>query len=244
LDKLNDILSSLRKKWHEVPAGAERFSTKDIIAFDDDRLEQWWLDTREAARSGGAFPVRGWYHLLYSDVFRGKKILDVGSGLGLDGLTFAQQGAHVTFLDIVESNLFILRRLCTLLKLTNVEFRYLDTLGSLDVLANDYDVIWCQGSMINAPFDLMAIESRELLKHLPIGGRWIELAYPPKRWEREGMLPFNEWGKRTDGDGTPWVEWYDLEKLLARLAPATFDVVLHFNFHNDDFNWFDLIRRS
>lgn len=83
-----------------------------------------------------------------------------------------------------------------------------------------------------------------MLRHLPVGGRWIELAYPRERWEREGRMPFSEWGKITDGEGTPWMEWYDLDRLRARLRPAEFDVVLHFNFHHDDFNWFDLIRRK
>ena len=75
------------------------------------------------------------------------------------------------------------------------------------------------------------------------GGRWIELAYPKARWERDGKMPFEQWGGKTDG-GAPWVEWYDLDKVLARLYPAKFDVILHFNFHNDDFSWFDLIRKQ
>jgi hypothetical protein len=40
------------------------------------------------------------------------------------------------------------------------------------------------------------------------------------------------------------MEWYDLSRLRERLRPAEFDVILSFNFHNDDFNWFDLIRRK
>ena len=81
------------------------------------------------------------------------------------------------------------------------------------------------------------------MEHLPVGGRWIELAYPKARWEREGKMPFEQWGERTDG-GAPWMEWYDLDKVKAMLSPAQFDVVLYSNFFNDDFNWFDLLRRS
>jgi hypothetical protein len=71
----------------------------------------------------------------------------------------------------------------------------------------------------------------------------MELCYPRARWEREGHLPFETWGEKTDG-GAPWMEWYDLPKLLHRLAPARFDVVLAFDYHNSDFNWFDLERCS
>jgi len=56
-------------------------------------------------------------------------------------------------------------------------------------------------------------------------------------------MPFEQWGERTDG-GAPWMEWYDLDKVKAMLSPAQFDVVLYSNFFNDDFNWFDLLRRS
>ena len=63
------------------------------------------------------------------------------------------------------------------------------------------------------------------------------------RWEREGRLPYDRWGEKTDG-GAPWIEWHDLKKLDYILAPAVFDVVLMTEFHNSDFIWFDLVRRS
>jgi len=182
--------------------------------------------------------------MLYRDILRGRQVMDVGSGLGMDALIFAEHGARVTCVDVVESNLKLIERLARLLKVPNLDFVFFDRMDSLAMLTKTYDVIWCLGSMINVPFTFACKEARELLLHLPIGGRWIELAYPKERWEREGNLPFNEWGVRTDGPGTPWVEWYDLEKLTRRLASAQFDVVLHFNFHDDDFNWFDLVRRA
>ena len=52
-----------------------------------------------------------------------------------------------------------------------------------------------------------------------------------------------EWGSRTEG-GAPWVEWHDPLKLDYMLAPATFDTVLYLEFHESDFNWFDLVRRA
>ena len=117
-------------------------------------------------------------------------------------------------------------------------------LTSLTGLKGMFDVVWCDGSMICAPFSLAREESALLLGHLKPGGRWIELAYPKVRWEREGKLPFDQWGAKTDGEATPWMEWYDLDRLRERLAPAQFDVVLAFEFHGSDFNWFDLIRGS
>lgn len=236
--------TTLRKKWREVPAGEQgRATTSELLTLNDDELQSRWIHARKESSTGDAYGVRGWYHELYRDVLKGKNVLDVGSGFGIDGITFAESGARVTFLDIVEDNLSVLRRLCLLREVSNVSFKYLESLESLASLPADFDVIWCQGSLINAPFDVVRREIQELLKHLKIGGRWIELAYPKVRWEREGCLPFEEWGTKTDG-GAPWIEWYDLDKLTRALAPAKFEKVLYFDFHNSDFNWFDLVRLS
>ena len=237
-----DPFAVLRRRWGVVPAGDDRLSTRALMALPDDELFATWQRLRDTATTGPAFAVRGWYHRLYSDVLRGKKVLDVGCGLGIDGLTFVEHGAHVTFLDIVEDNLDLVRRVAQLLGLEAVDFRYMNSLESLPSLPPDFDAMWCQGSLINAPFEVIRAEIQALLEHLPIGGRWIELAYPERRWNREGRLPFAEWGSNTDGPGTPWMEWYDLEKLQRALAPTEFDTVLCFEFHNGDFNWFDLVR--
>jgi SAM-dependent methyltransferase len=235
----------LRKKWHEIPgAGSERLTSTRLIEMPDKELLDLWQKTVSDDTTGARFDVRGWYHLLYKDILRGKKVMDVGSGFGIDGITFAQNGSHMTFVDIVESNLLVLERLCKILGLTDVSFCYMKDFSSLSVLPDNYDVIWCQGSLINTPFDVTRSEVRELLKHLPVGGRWIELAYPKTRWKRDGRKPFEKWGAITDGAGTPWMEWYDLPKLRSLLEPAQFDVVFYQEFHNSDFNWFDLIRRS
>jgi hypothetical protein len=239
-----DPFAVLRKKWGEVPGAADRHSTALLFGLSDQELVQHWIQIKMDAVSGKNFPVRGWYHALYTDILRGKRVMDVGSGLGIDGITFAEAGAEMTFVDIVESNLKVLKRLCQLRGIRNATFCYLQNLSSLGELPTDYDVIWCQGSMINAPFSVMKDECAALLTHLPVGGRWIELAYPKIRWEREGSLPFNVWGEYTDGQGTPWMEWYDLQRIQARLAPAAFETILYVNFHNNDFNWFDLIRRT
>jgi len=204
--------------------------------------EVWdlWRNTRHQA-SVADYAQRGWYYTLYKDAFRGKRILDVGSGFGYDGITFAMAGARVTFLDIAESNLALVRRLCEYQHVEGVDFFLMADIPSLGALRDPYDVIWCGGSLHHIPFELARQVARELRKHLNVGGRWIELAYPKERWERDGRPSFEQWGDKTDG-GAPWVEWYDLEKVLARVGPEQFRVVLSFNFHDNEFVWFDLER--
>jgi hypothetical protein len=41
----------------------------------------------------------------------------------------------------------------------------------------------------------------------------------------------------------PWEEWLDVPRLLYFLAPARFDLVFYTEWHNRDFNWFDIFLR-
>jgi hypothetical protein len=235
-------LEVLRKKWGEVPfKRTERAHSSDLSKLSDEELLAAWTKALDDQAVGANYDVRGWFHTLYRDQFRGKKVMDVGSGMGYDGLTFARAGAHVTFVDIVKDNLAIVQRMASIFKLTNCRFHYLEDFQSLSALDRDYDFIWACGSLINAPYEFTKAECALLIEHLKVGGRWIELAYPKVRWEREGCLPFERWGEKTDG-GAPWMEWKDLTKVRSLLEPAQFNVVLSFDFHNSDFNWFDLER--
>jgi SAM-dependent methyltransferase len=244
LDWQQEPFEILRRRWNSVPAGlTSRLKTDEMASISDEELLECWQHAVDEAISGPrGFPVRGWYHELYRPAMRGQKVLDVGCGLGLDGISFARMGAAVTFVDILDANVELVRRICDLMGIGSARFHVLDDLTSLDALDDDYDLMWCQGSLINAPADVIQREIQALLEHLPVGGRWIELAYPESRWVRDGRPSFETWGEKTDGPGTPWMEWYDLAKLQAAFAPATFDTILHFEFDQQNFNWFDLIR--
>jgi 2-polyprenyl-3-methyl-5-hydroxy-6-metoxy-1,4-benzoquinol methylase len=238
---------TLRRKWIEVPldVNGERIKTSELLRLPDQELLKVWSTARDKDGQGPGFAVRGWYRTLYADFVRGKRLIDVGSGLGFDSITFAQYGANVTFVDLAQTNLLVLQRLCDLLGVRErTTFLYMEDVSSLEALPRDFDVVLAVGSLHNAPFEVMKPEVLEIVRHLKLGGRWLQLAYPKTRWIREGALPFDEWGERTDGAGTPWEEWYDVPKLLELLTPAKFDLVFYCEFHNADFNWFDLILRG
>jgi SAM-dependent methyltransferase len=230
----------LQAKWSTVPAGVSaRASTDSLVAMTDEQLRTYWSArfdevTREWAG-------RGWLYELYGDVLSGKRVLDVGSGQGYDGVHFTRKGSSWTFLDIVESNIHLITRICRLFDVRPDGLVFMESLDRLDQLG-EFDVIWANGSLHHAPFSLVRQECSHLLTHLPTGGRWMELAYPRHRWVREGRWPFDQWGRFTDGEGTPWAEWYDLAKLQERLLPAEFLSVLATEYHDADFAWFDLKR--
>jgi 2-polyprenyl-3-methyl-5-hydroxy-6-metoxy-1,4-benzoquinol methylase len=236
---------TLRKRWVGVPSGHDVFEkTTNLMELSDDALLSFWEKARRDITTGAEFAHRGWYHSLYSDFMSGKKVMDVGSGFGVDPITFAQHGARVTFVDLVETNLKILERLCKIMGLKDVSFVLFEDLSSLGPLDTDFDVIMAMGSLHHAPVDILRPEYKELVRHLKLGGRWLQLAYPKARWIRDKRPRFAHWGLTTDGAGTPWAEWYDVEKLLGVFTPAEFEVVLYQEFHNSDYNWFDLIHRG
>jgi SAM-dependent methyltransferase len=232
-----DPFALFRDKWDEIPVGQKRLVSSDLDRLSDVELSSLWKDG-----TSFSFERRIWRYVLYKDAFKGKRVLDVGSAIGADAMTFAEAGADVTCLDLQASSLKLIDRLARFRSLS-IKTVLLEDYNSIDALPGPFDVIWCSGSLICAPYDIAVEESRRLLQHLPAGGRWMELCYPEERWQRDGRPPLEAWGKMTDGERTPWMEWYDLPKLLDRLAPARFDVVLAFNYHNDDFNWFDLQRK-
>ena len=235
------FLPALKEKWRVVPSTTQgRIASKTLLDMNSGEFMDEWLNLYSNNCFGSGFGVRGWYHELYKPLAGlGQNWLEVGSGLGFDGVFFAECGARVTFFDIIEDNLLVIERVCNSKRLTNCDFKLLSEIKDIN-FGKNFDVVLAVGSLINAPLDMMSEERAKLASYLNEGGRWIELAYPKSRWQREGEMPFDAWGIATDGEGTPWVEWYDLEKLLGSLSPYKFDLILDYVFDNGNFIMFDL----
>jgi SAM-dependent methyltransferase len=241
-------LKALREKWNTVPFTADdRARASDLIAVDDTELLQRWEKARKATVEGNRLNyIRGWYQLLYRDWCRGRKIIDIGCGLGIDGIHFAENGSSVTFIDIVDSNVELVQRICRIKGLEKAcSFLVMADAGDLMKLDRNYDAIMGFGSLMHAPLNVMKLEFDALVACLkPESGRFIMHSYPKTRWEREGSLPFDKWGEKTDGEGTPWAEWYDADKLIDALKPARFELVYYCEYRQGDMNCIDLIRSA
>lgn len=232
-------LQSLRAKWREVPLGSDmdgRIFSTDLLSLSDQQLLSRW----NAAADRRYTRELGWTTALYSPVFAGRDVLELGAGLGFDGLRFAAAGANWTFADIVPDNLAVIERVARLSGLHDrVQFHLIEDDFAFAGLSRQYDAIWACGSLIHIPFETARLEALAALRLLKPRGRWMELAYPRGRWLREGQLDFAEWGKLTDGERTPWVEWYDGEKIRQRLAPVPLRTILDFEFSGGNYVWFD-----
>jgi len=233
-------LDKYREKWREAPRGSDtdgRVFSTDLLALGDEALLSAWQQMA-ARRYEGEL---GWLGPLYADTFRECEVLDLGCGLGFDGMRFLEGGARWTFADIVPDNLTVVRRIAALKGLdSRAHFHMIEDTFSFDGLAPDYDAIWALGSLHHVPFDMARREALSVLAHLKPRGRWLELVYPRERWMREGEMPFDRWGTLTDGARTPWTEWYDIEKVRKRLWPAPMRTVLDFAFCSNNYRWIDL----
>lgn len=159
--------------------------------------------------------------------------------MALSTIPFAEMGAKITFSDIVEDNVRLVRRLCELRGI-EADFLWIERFEDFDRLATDYDCITAIGSLINAPLGVIAQEMKFLVRRLKPGGRFLHFAYPRARWEREGAPPLSEWGEMTDGPGTPWMEWHDAEKVRQLFHPQPIRILFSCEWHESDFNWFDI----
>lgn len=234
------FLDVSREKWREVPGGdtLDRIFSSDLLKLGDDELRQHWQKLYDA----GSHPThRGWYQELYREFMSGRNVVEVGSGLGFDGIHFMRCGARWTFTDIVKDNLAIVRRMVEMHGLSDrADYLWIDEPAALQHLSGGVDVLWANGSLHHAPFDIARREAQILLAKLRPGGRWIELFYPYERWLRQGSLPFSEWGKVTDGPRTPWAEWHDAERIKQRLFPAATTTLLDYRFGGGQYGWLDL----
>lgn len=197
----------------------ERGSSLERLRLPDAEFIAWW-DTLE--RIWMAARQISWIVEVYRDFVRGRKIIEVGPGAGIVGVQLLRAGAKITFIDVVGSNLLLVERVCRIKGIDGATFLKLNAFGDPLILPADYDAVFAIGSLYHAPSEVTKPEFEALASRLKLGGRFITLTYPRERWVEESQRPFSEWGKNTDGEATPWAEWYDVDKILAQLSPYQF----------------------
>jgi hypothetical protein len=238
----NDGFSTaLRNKWCEIPATRQtrQFST-DLLDWTDEELLIYWEKCRQET---GIPEIRGWYQQMYKDQLNGADIIEVGPGVGLDGIFFAQHGARVTFADIVEDNLKLLERICKL-KRIEAEYYFIDDFFTYR-FQRQFDAFLCIGSLINAPFDFAQRQVEEMMRYLKVNGKVLFLGYPKERFIKLGAKDGAEFGKLTDGERTPWCEWYNDEKIKKLFGDHfVLNWSRNFGLKPEDFNWFELTKLS
>lgn len=154
-------LEECREKWREMPSGAEgRVFGDSLQDLPDEQFLAYWSGM--AAKRAGS--VVGGLYPLYRDFLAGKCVLELGGGLGFDGMHYAGHGARWTFADIVPSNLAAIWRVARLKGLDVATHQIGDDL-SFDALG-EFDAVMVIGSIHHVTFDIARRKAVEVLKHL------------------------------------------------------------------------------
>jgi hypothetical protein len=114
-----------------------------------------------------------------------------------------------------------------------------DDLAKLD---RDYDAVLGIGSLMHAPLDVVKPEFDALSAclNLRVG---VSSCTPTRRSAGNGRDPsLPSVGRKTDGPGTPWAEWYDADKLIDALRPPDLKLVYYCEYRHGDMNCIDLVR--
>ena len=238
---MNNWTQKLQEKWREIPGACHtgRMFSSDLLKKSDTELVKIYDSTVMNDK-----PVRGGYEKPLYELYKNKKVLDIGSGFGISSIQFALKGADVTFLDLVQDNLNVLKRIC---EHKNIKANYfcMTSLDDLNKLKDEeYDYFFAQGSLMNAPYGFMKKEMALLVPKLKKHGILHTLSYPKERWVANKSPSFEQWGKMTDGERTPYCEWYDGNKFIELLKPAKFKIIKEYNFGRSTspqpFNWIEL----
>ena len=177
-----------------------RVKTSDLLKLNDQDL----ISEYEKLISGDLGSYRTFYeerYILNSDA---KSILDLGCGLGRDGLFLAELGFKVTFADVINENIDLVKRICKLKKL-ECKFYKLNSFEDYSKLGH-HDLISYGVAYIIIQKKLQKNNNNYAKKSLIPNTKFLILSYPFNRWYNDLCKPFSEWGENTDG----WAPWTDI----------------------------------
>ena len=140
--------------------------------------------------------------------WKGKRVLEIGCGIGTDTMNFARAGADVTAVDLSDRSLEIARERARVLGVTNVRFVNGNAERLRESLAiQPYDLVYSFGVIHHTPNPDVAL--RELRRYLAPDGTLKLMLYHRTSWK---ML----WVLLKYGKGAFWKH----DALIARWSEA------------------------
>src|SRR5215475_3038838 len=104
---------------------------------------------------------------------KGLKVLEIGCGLGIDGVQFARAGADYTGVDLTEAAVELAQRNFELLSLPGT-FRTADA-ENLDFANDSFDLVYSHGVLHHTPNTAQAV--KEIHRVLRSRGRAVVMLY-------------------------------------------------------------------
>lgn len=143
------------------------------------------------------------------DRWRGKKVLEIGCGIGTDTMNFARHGASVTAVDLTEKSLEVARKRAEVFGLAD-RIRFFqanaEQLSSF-VPMEQYDLVYSFGVIHHTPHPERVLE--ELRKYVKPGGTLKIMVY--NRWSWKVLWIVFIYGKG---------QFWKLDRLIAEYSEA------------------------
>lgn len=233
-----DILKKNLKKWKTLPAGERRQNVADLNALEDKDLLAAYNSFRTFWDS-----ERGWEHERYGKLFSNRNVLEIGSGLGYDALVLSPKTQSWTCTDILQTNLDFVTRMARLKKRDNISSQLIKNVTDHD-FGRTFNGFYAHGVLHHIPFETAQKQMNNISRYLEHGAKAMILMYPKERWEQLGKPAFDKFSIATDGEGTPWAEWYDEEKIMLLTGNEfTLDKTIRWGQNNSEFVNFELTKK-
>jgi len=197
----NPLLDAIRKYWnehiHDLAIAKHPVGTKGFfVDLDDYRFDK----------------LRYLPQVVNFNGYRGKKILEIGCGVGIDLIRFAKGGAHVTGIDLAQKSIELAKKnfahngLKADLRLMNGE--------ALEFADNSFDVVYAHGVLqYTVDADRMAKEMHRVLKP---GGEAIAMVYNRISWLNGMSLVMKV---ELEHEDAPVLKKYSLGEFKKMLSP-------------------------
>ena len=158
----SDLKERVRAFWQEHPCGS-KFSNAQIGTREFfDRVEQHRYEKEWHIPAAADFAST-----------RGLRVLEIGCGVGTDGLQFARAGATYTGVDLTEAAVELARKNFASAGMAG-DFRVSDA-ENLDFADESFDIVYSHGGLHHTPDIEAAV--REIHRVLKPGGRAIVMLY-------------------------------------------------------------------
>lgn len=140
--------------------------------------------------------------------WKGKRVLEIGCGIGTDTMNFARAGADVTAVDLSEQSLELARKRASVLGLSNIRFLQADIECLPSVLPPEpYDLVYSFGVIHHTPNPEVAL--RQLRGYMKPNGALKLMVYHRYSWKVAALL-------LSYGRGAFW----KLNEIVARHSEA------------------------
>ncbi len=228
------LKQQVREYWNAHPCGTQFTELKPGSREFFAETERYRYEAQPFMRKAMEF-----------DAFKGKRLLEIGCGLGTDLLQFAKGGAEVTGVDLTTASIDLVKKRFALYGLpVRAQVGDAERLPFSDA---SFDVVYSFGVLHHTPNTRKTID--EVYRVLKPGGRIIIMLYHrhsihvalgaliyriSKRIRRTGHTLVEDWVRIYDGDDNPLGKAYSRSEIRSMFS----------RFDNLRMSTYDPIRRK